>query len=72
MQMYYLPEQTVCNPWMKKEYAWFVDGKEVKVDALNGGAHISSDYEFFYHNAQVDLDVDSTLFDAKIWGKRKE
>ena len=44
METYYLPEQIVCNAWMRKGYAWFSNDKEV--EDINGGVHIGGDNVF--------------------------
>ena len=41
LEAYYLPEQIVCNTQMKKQYAWFTNGKEV--EDKNGGVHMGND-----------------------------
>ena len=52
---------------MKKKHACFVDGEEVQVEDGNSGVHIDVDDEFLYDDADVDLDVDSNLFEAGVW-----
>ena len=64
METYYLPEQIVCNAWMKKGYAWFTNGEEV--EDSNGGVHIGSEDVSFYDDANVDSDVDSNVFEGEV------
>ena len=65
-QAYYLSEQIVCNAWMKKGYAQFFDSEDVQVKGGNGGVHIGANDESVYDDADIDSDVDSNLFEARV------
>ena len=54
IEVYFLPEQSVGNVWMKKVDASFTDGREVK--DRNRGVHICDD-KIFYDDANLDSDV---------------
>ena len=68
MKAYHLPEQIVSNVWLKKGYAWFANGKEV--EDRNGKVHIGDDNDFFYDDADINSDIDSNLFEGKVWGSK--
>ena len=63
IEAYYLPEQIVCNVWMKNVYAWFTDGKEV--EDRNGEVQIDGD-NVFSDDSKVDSDVDSNVFESEV------
>ena len=63
MEAYYIPEQIVCNAWVKKGYAWFTNGKEV--EDRDRGLHIYDD-KIFYDDANLDSDVDLNEFEGEV------
>ena len=68
MEAFFLSEQIVCNAWMKKEYAWFSNGKDM--EDRNKRVHIGGDDVFFYDDADIDSDVNSNVFDGGVWGNK--
>ena len=56
MEAYYLPEQIICNAWMKKGYAFT---NEEEVEDRNGGC-------FFNNDANIDSDVELNVFEGEV------
>ena len=57
-----LPEQMVCNAWMKKGYAWFANGEEV--EGRNGECKLV--VTIFFYDANVDSFVDLNEFEGEV------